>query len=96
MECMPEEHVHEVYPYGMHTPEMHVRKVWGNPQVSHLINGGVMVDLSRSDLPNTSFCAKRRKVPISHRRQEKMTPVQNHYLFHHLLNSTTQLLARKK
>jgi hypothetical protein len=32
-----------------------------NLQISHLINGGAVVDLSRSELQNTSFCAKRQR-----------------------------------
>jgi hypothetical protein len=36
-------------------------------QVPHLINGGAVVDLSRSELQNTSFCTRRLKVPISRR-----------------------------
>jgi hypothetical protein len=28
-------------------------------QIPHLTNGGAVVDLSRSELQNTSFCAKR-------------------------------------
>jgi hypothetical protein len=33
-------------------------RFWGNLQVSHLTNGGAVVDLSRSELQNTSFGAK--------------------------------------
>jgi hypothetical protein len=57
-------------PMSCMTHEMHVRKVLGNLQVSHLTNGGAVVDLSRSELQNTSLCAKEEKVLIGRRTSE--------------------------
>jgi hypothetical protein len=43
-----EGHAHEVYPHELlHALEMYAGKVWGEIQVSHFTNGGVVVDLSR-------------------------------------------------
>jgi hypothetical protein len=44
-------------PHETHAYEMHARKVLENLQIFHLTNGGAVVDLSRSELQNTSFCA---------------------------------------
>src|SRR2546423_5913047 len=45
-----EMHAHEVHALEIHALEMHGRKVLGkNLQISHLTNGGAVVDLSRSE-----------------------------------------------
>jgi hypothetical protein len=52
-----EMHAHETHAYEIHALEMHARKVLENLQISHPTNGGAVVDLSRSELQNMSFCA---------------------------------------
>jgi hypothetical protein len=52
----------EMHAYEIHTHEVHIRKVLG--EISRSL---AVVDLSRSELQNTSFCAKEIKVPIGRR-----------------------------
>src|SRR3984957_507109 len=52
-----EMHAHETHACEIHALEMHARKVLENLQISHPTNGGAVVDLSRSELQNMSFCA---------------------------------------
>jgi hypothetical protein len=45
---------HETHAYEIHAREMHAREVQAHET---LTNGGAVVDLSRSELAKTSFCA---------------------------------------
>src|SRR2546429_7451927 len=54
-----EVHTCEAHTYEVHALEMHVRKVG----ISYLTNGCAVVDLSRSEFENTSFCASCGVVP---------------------------------
>ena len=47
-------HAREVHAYEIHAREMHAREVQAHET---LTNGGAVVDLSRSELAKTSFCA---------------------------------------
>jgi hypothetical protein len=57
-----EVHAHEVYPHEMHAHEVHAHEVHAHET---LTNGGAVVNLSRSELQNTSFCASCGVVPIA-------------------------------
>ena len=66
MRCTPVRYTPMRHAYEIHTLEMYARKVWGgNLQISHLTNVGAVVDSSRSELQNTSFCAEKIKVLMS-------------------------------
>jgi hypothetical protein len=53
-------HANEVHAHNVHAREVHAYET--------LTNGGAVVDLSRSELQNTSFCASCGVVPIARRR----------------------------
>src|SRR5271155_3187683 len=64
-------HVYEVHAYEMHAREVHAHET--------LTNGGAVVDLSRSELAKTSFCASAgwslwRAAAVSYEGQEKDPP----------------------
>jgi hypothetical protein len=71
-----EVHAHEAYPnemharkmhaHEMHAHEMHAREVHAHET---LTNGGAVVDLSRSELQKTSFCASCGVVPMARRKR---------------------------
>jgi hypothetical protein len=70
-------HTNEVYPHGMHA-----RKVWGEISRSTTLNGGAVVDLSRSDYemaPDSPFgarrCADEREKSIAEALEEPSTGV---------------------
>jgi len=57
--CTPREmHAHEVYACEVWPMRCTPERFGENLQIFHLTNGGAVVDLSRSELQNTSFCAK--------------------------------------
>ena len=62
MRCTPYEvQAHETYAGDMHVHDMHARKVHAHETPAHHYFGSslaqTVVDLSRSELQNTSFCA---------------------------------------
>jgi hypothetical protein len=65
MRCMPMRYI----PMNCILNEMHARKMHAREVHAHetLINGGVVVDLSRSELQKTSFYASCGVVPIARR-----------------------------
>src|SRR5271156_1857892 len=63
-----EVHAHETHAYEIHAREMHAREVHAHET---LTNGGAVVDLSRSELQKTSFCASCGVVPMTRRNPAK-------------------------
>src|ERR1700722_6176727 len=76
MKCIPMRYTHEMHAHEMHAHEirdhkMHARKVHAHETPAHHCFGDslaqTVVDLSRSEFQNTSFCAGCRVVPIARR-----------------------------
>jgi hypothetical protein len=59
-----EVHAPEAHAYEMNAREMHAREVHAHET---LTNGGAVVDLSRPELPKTSFWASYGLIPMARR-----------------------------
>ena len=65
-----EVHAHEAYHHEMHARKMHTHEVHASEVHAHetLINGGVLIDLPRSELQKPQFRASCGVVPIARRK----------------------------
>jgi hypothetical protein len=76
MKCIPNEmHAREMHAREMHAREMHAHKTHAHEMHAHETHASrspilqTVLDLSRSELQKTSFCASCGVVPIARRRQ---------------------------